>query len=141
FPVSQEPAVTETPAAEKTEKPRLEVGAIDGWSLRNGHGLTFIALFLFSIVLYFRPYELIPALSSFLQMAFFFGILTLAIYVPSQVVLEGNLTARPREIHLILLFCLCALLSMPLATSPGEAWGTFTDVLLKAIVIFIVFVN
>lgn len=141
FPVRQEPPVTESTTDKKTEKPRLEVGAIDGWSLRNGHGLTFIALFLFSIVLYFRPYELIPALSSFLQMAFFFGILTLAIYVPSQVVLEGNLTARPREINLILLFFLTALLSMPMATSPGEAWGTFTDVLLKAIIIFIVFVN
>ena len=41
-------------------------------------------LFLFSIVLYFRPYELIPALSSFLQMAFFFGISqgVLATYIP-----------------------------------------------------------
>jgi O-antigen ligase len=142
FPVRDKPAVTATPTEKNTEeKQPSEIGAVDGWSLRNGHGLTFIALFLFSIVLYFRPYELIPALSSFLQMAFFFGILTLAIYVPSQIVLEGNLTARPREINLILLFFLAALLSMPLATSPGEAWGTFTDVLLKAIIIFIVFVN
>ena len=141
FPVPQKPAVAEIPADEKPETPPSEIGAVDGWSLRNGHGLTFIALFLFSVVLYFRPYELIPALSSFLQMAFFFGILTLAIYVPSQLVLEGNLTARPREVHLILLFCLTAFLSMPLATSPGEAYTEFTNVLLKAIVIFIVFVN
>jgi O-antigen ligase len=142
FPVRQKPADgEETTPHEKTESPRLEIGAVDGWSLKKGHGLTFIALFLFSVVLYFRPYELIPALSSFLQMAFFFGILTLAIYVPSQLVLEGNLTARPREINLILLFCLAAFLSMPLATDPGEAYSTFSDVLLKAIVIFIVFVN
>ena len=142
FPVREKPATTEeTTPDEKIEEPRSEIGAVDGWSLKNGHGLTFIALFLFSVVLYFRPYELIPALSSFLQMAFFFGILTLAVYVPSQLVLEGNLTARPREINLILLFCLAAFLSMPLATSPGEAYSTFTDVLLKAIVIFIVFVN
>ena len=141
FPVREKPAITETPTDKKTETQPSEIGAVDGWSLRNGHGLTFIALFLFSIVLYFRPYEMIPALSSFLQMAFFFGILTLAIYVPSQLVLEGNLTARPREIHLILLFCLAAFLSMPLATSPGEAYTEFTNVLLKAIVIFIVTVN
>ena len=127
----------------KVEKPVVpsDVGAVDGWSLRNGHNLTFIALFLFSVVLYFRPYELIPALSSFLQMAFFFGVLTLAIYFPTQLMLEGNLTARPREVHLILLLGLAALLSMPMATSPGEAWGEFSDVLLKAIVIFIVLVN
>jgi len=141
FPVRTEPAVTETPTEEeKPEKP-AEIGAVDGWSLSNGHGLTFIALFIFSIILYFRPYELIPALESFTQMAFFFGVLTLAIYVPSQLILEGNLTARPREIHLILLLCLAAFLSMPLATSPGEAYTEFTDLLLKAIVIFIVIVN
>src|SRR5215471_10799126 len=87
FPLRAEPPVPETTKTEN-EKP-TEIGAIDGWSLRNGHGLTFIALFFFSIVLYFRPYELIPALSPFSQMAFFFGILTLAIYVPSQLVLEG----------------------------------------------------
>ena len=139
FPLRPEPPVPETTKTEN-EKP-TEIGAIDGWKLRNGHGLTFIALFFFSIVLYFRPYELIPALSSFTQMAFIFGILTLAIYVPSQLVLEGNLTAQPREIHLILLLCLAAFLSMPLATSPGEAYTTFTDVLLKVIVIFIVIVN
>lgn len=139
LPVRAKPTVPKTPETE-IEKP-TEIGAIDGWSLRNGHSFTFIALFFFSIVLYFRPYELIPALSSFKQMAFFFGILTLAIYVSSQVMLEGTLTARPREIHLILLLFLAAFLSMPMATSPGEAYTEFTDVLLKAIVIFIVIVN
>ena len=145
FPVKPPPTATDEPTKDETKdekaKAPLEIGAVDGWSLRNGHGLTFIALFLFSVVLYFRPYELIPALSSFLQMAFFFGVLTLAIYFPTQLMLEGNLTARPREVHLILLLCLAAFLSMPLATSPGEAYTEFTDVLLKAIVIFIVFVN
>lgn len=114
---------------------------LDRWNPRQGHRLTFIALFFFSIVLYFRPYELIPALSSFRSMAFFIGIVTLAIFLPTQLMLEGNLTARPREINLILLFALAAFLSMPLSTNPGEAYTTFTDVLLKAILIFIVIVN
>ena len=137
FPVPPKPSTETTEEKGQT----ADIGAIDGWTLRKGHGLTFIALFFFSVVLYFRPYELIPALSSLTQMAFFFGVLTLAIYVPSQLILEGNLTARPREIHLILLLCLAAFLSMPMATSPGEAYTEFTNVLLKAIVIFIVIVN
>jgi O-antigen ligase len=74
-------------------------------------------------------------------MAFFFGILTLAIYLPTQLMTEGNFTARPREVNLILLLALTAFLSMPLASNPGEAYTTFTDVFLKAIVIFIVLVN
>ena len=117
------------------------IGAIDHWKSNQGHKLTFLGLFIFSIVLYFRPYELVPALSSYKSMAFFFGILTLAVYVPAQLILEGNLTARPREINLILLLGLAAFLSMPLASNPSEAYTTFTDVLLKAILIFIVMVN
>lgn len=126
----------ETPPA-----PPPIIGAEDHWSLNRGHLVTFIALYLFSIVLYFRPYELIPALSSLTSMAFVIGMITLAIYAVSQVVVEGNLTARPREINLILLFVVTAFISMPLATNPGEAYDTFTDVLLKAVLIFIVLVN
>ena len=117
------------------------IGAEDNWSLNRGHLTTFIALYLFSIVLYFRPYELIPALSSFTSMAFVIGMITLSIYAISQFVIEGNLTARPREINLILLFVVTAFLSMPLATNPGEAWQTFAEILVKTVVIFIVMVN
>lgn len=111
------------------------------WTSRRGHSLTFVCLFFFSIVLYFRPYELIPALSSFKTMAFYVGILTLLVFVISQFTLEGNLTARPREVNLILLVGLAALLSIPLAIDPREAWENFSDLLIKTIVIFIVLVN
>ena len=117
------------------------IAAVDRWKTVRGHGITFIALFLFSIVLYFRPYELVPALSPYTSMAFFIGVITLAIFFPTQLLIEGNLTARPREVNLILLLTLAAFLSMPLATNPGEAYDEFTSVLLKAIVIFIVIVN
>jgi putative inorganic carbon (hco3(-)) transporter len=129
-----------TPTAKESEKPE-PIGAVDQWQPRPGHTFTFVALFIFSIVLYFRPYELFPALSSLNQMAFVVGMITLSIYVTSQLILEGNLTARPREINLILLLGVAAFLSMPMATSPGEAYKEFTDVLLKAILIFIVIVN
>ena len=141
FPARAELPVDESPKENGEPEKPLEIGAVDQWSFRKGHKITFIALFFFSIVLYFRPYELVPSLSEFKQMAFFFGVLTLCIYFPSQIVAEGNLTARPREINLILLFLVTAFLSMPLATSPGAAYTEFTEVLLKAIVIFIVLVN
>ena len=111
------------------------------WIRRRGHTISFACLFVFSIVLYLRPYELIPALSSFTSMAYWTGVVTLGIYFATQLSLEGNLTARPREINLVLLLGLAALLSMPMAESPGEAWKTFTDLLLKTLLIFIVFVN
>ena len=116
----------------------LEAGK---WIARRGHALTFACLFIFSIVLYFRPYELIPGLSSFKSMAFYVGIVTLLVFLVSQVALEGNLTTRPREVNMVLLVGLAAVLSIPMAIDPGEAWGQFTDLLIKTILIFIVFVN
>ena len=141
FPAETSRPVADVPPTGKKKKTLDEYLAMDRWKTTSGHGLTFIALFLFSIVLYFRPYEMIPSLASFTSMAYFFGVLTLAIYVPSQFMAEGNLTARPREINLILLFGLAAILSMPMAVSPGEAYTEFTELLLKALVIFIVLIN
>ncbi len=111
------------------------------WIRRRGHVISFLGLFLFSIVLYIRPYEFFPGLSSFKSMAFYTGLVTLLIYGITQLITEGNLTARPKEINLVVLLGAAAILSMPLAVDPGEAWQTFNDYLLKTIVIFIVFVN
>lgn len=108
---------------------------------RRGHSISYFFLFLFSVVLYVRPYEFFPGLSSFTSMAFYTGVVTLVVYGVTQLGLEGNLTARPREVNLVLLLGAAALLSMPLAVDPGEAWTAFTDLLLKTLIIFIVFVN
>ena len=129
------------PVAQTTQRDSSFVTDAGSWVRRRGHTLSFVALFVFSVVLYLRPYELIPALSSFTSMAFYTGIVTLAIYFATQLSLEGNLTARPREINLVLLLGIAALLSMPMADDPALAWKTFTDMLLKTLIIFIVFVN
>lgn len=127
----------------KTKKPKPSFMQVEAgqWTDRRGHGLTFACLFLFSIVLYFRPYELIPALSSFKTMAFYVGIVTLLVYAVSQIALEGNLTARPREVNMALLMGLAAVLSIPFAIDPNEAWLAFTDLLVKTLLIFLVIVN
>ncbi len=111
------------------------------WIRRRGHGITYWFLFLFTIILYFRPYELVPALSSFTSMAFYVGVITLSIYAISQLAVEGNLTARTREVNLALLLGVAALLSIPFAINPSEAWTTFSELLIKALLIFIVIVN
>ena len=140
---SQKPAaVSERDKKDKKdEKPsfmELEAGK---WQEKRGHGLTFAFLFLFSIILYFRPYELIPALSGFKSMAFYVGIVTLAVYFISQMAVDGNLTTRPREVNMVLLLGIAGLLSIPMAIDPSEAWNTFVDFLIKTILIFIVLVN
>ena len=141
-PASAIPAKAPTvPGKEKKPKPsfmELEAGK---WTARRGHGVTFALLFIFSIVLFFRPYELIPALSSFKSMAFYVGITTLVVYFLTQIVSEGNLTVRPREVNMVLLVGLGAVLSIPFAIDSGEAWEEFYNLAIKTILIFIVFVN
>lgn len=109
--------------------------------LKHGHTISYVGLFLFTFVLYFRPYELFPALSSFSNSAYWLAIITLLIFLPSQFILEGTLTARPREVSLILLLCLAGLLSIPGAINPKEAWDEFNDVFIKAVLMFIVMIN
>ena len=133
-------ASTSTTKIQTPTNPILGTRPAD-WIRRSGHSLSFYALFLFTIVLYYRPYELVPGLSSLTSMAFYTGVVTLVIYAISQLAIEGNLTARPKEINLVLLLTAAALLSMPLAVDIGDAWKTFSEHLLKAIVIFVVLVN
>ncbi|HYN85455.1 MAG TPA: O-antigen ligase family protein [Pyrinomonadaceae bacterium] len=130
------PERTSSESSRRERKPEPE-----RWSARRGHAAAYVGLFVFTFVLYYRPYEQIAALAWFTQMAFVVAVATLVVFFPAQISLEGTLTARPREVNLLLLLCLTALLSMPLAISPGEAWETFTDSFLKAVVIFVVMVN
>jgi O-antigen ligase/polysaccharide polymerase Wzy-like membrane protein len=129
------------PLSNESQPPSSLLSQAGTWVRRRGHGLSFACLFLFSVVLYLRPYELFPALSSFKSMAFYIGLVTLVTYAFSQLAVEGNLTARPREVNLILLMGLLALITMPLAIDPSEAWKIFSEQLIKALLIFVVIVN
>jgi O-antigen ligase len=108
--------------------------------LKHGHAFSYAALFLFTLILYARPAEFYPsALTA--SIALLIGIATLGFFVPTQLSLEGTLTARPREINLVLLFCLTGLLSVPFAINREEAWVEFSGTFIRCIVIFVVIVN
>ena len=117
------------------------VGARSRAILRRGHTLSYVGLFLFTLVLYFRPYELFSALSSLDKLAYWLAIGTIAVFVPSQLALEGNVTALPRSVKLVLIITLAGLLSMITAINKQEAWTEFNDVFIKAVLMFIVMVN
>ena len=111
------------------------------WLVRNGHAFTYAGLFLFSILVLFRPYELISSLSFLAATAFYFALATLAIYIPSQLATEGNLTMFSTEVKAILALTAISLITMPIAKNPGTAWDTFNDSFSKSVIIFIVMVN
>ncbi|MGH9970118.1 MAG: O-antigen ligase family protein [Pyrinomonadaceae bacterium] len=115
-------------------------GFQESWILKRGHAVSFAGLFLFTLVLYFRPYELFPTLTWLVSIAFWIATFTLIVFIPTQLGLEGTLTTRPREVNLVLLLVFTALLSIPLALDRGAAWGSFIEYL-KVIAMFIVLVN
>jgi O-antigen ligase len=124
----------------KAEKDR-ELLSGDRWLARNGHTLSYAGLYLFSILVLFRPYELIPELSFLSTSAFYFALATLLIYIPTQFTTEGSLTTLSTEVKCILALCIISLATMPIAKDPGTAWATFNDTFSKAAVMFIVMVN
>jgi hypothetical protein len=145
---AEEPLLDETPDAalrrEKkrraTEKDQTLLNS-DNWIARNGHLVSYAGLFLFTFVLYFRPYELFPALSGLTSLAYVISIVTIILFIPSQLAIEGNITARPSEVNYILILAALGILTVPLARSPLLAWNTFNDVFIKVVLMFIVMVN
>lgn len=119
----------------------LTLGSRGRAILRRGHTLSYVGLFLFTLVLYFRPYELFSALSSLDKLAYWLAITTIVVFIPSQLALEGNLTAFPRPVKLVLIITLAGLLSMITAINRQEAWNEFNDVFIKAVLMFIVMIN
>jgi hypothetical protein len=71
------PAVEEDYAAELKERKRekqakkdFDILKNESWVVRNGHHLTYLGLFCFTILVFFRPYELIPGLGFLSATAF-----------------------------------------------------------------------
>jgi O-antigen ligase len=132
---------TSKPRDRKTEPATsLEQTNPSATFLKHGHAFSYAALFLFTAILYLRPAEFYPsALTA--SIALLLGIATLGFFIPTQLSLEGTLTARPREVNLVLFFCLTGLLSIPLAINRQEAWAEFSSTFIRCIVIFVVIIN
>ena len=120
--------------------PSIPKAASTATYLKPGHVFSYAALFLFTAILYARPGEFYPSRLT-ASIALVVGIATLGFFLPTQLSLEGALTARPREVHLVLLFSLTALLSIPLAINRLVAWQEFSGTFIRCVVIFIVMVN
>lgn len=109
-------------------------------ALRRGHGLSFIGIFLFTMLVFFRPYEFSPSLAWLSKGALITAIATLIVFVPAQLGLESRLSVRTREVNLVFLLLLLCLISVPFALDKVQAWNSFVD-FLKVVVIFVVMVN
>ncbi len=103
--------------------------------------MSYAGLYLFSVLVLLRPYEITSSLSFLSATAFYFALATLAVYIPTQFSTEGSLTVLSTEVKCILALILIALLTIPIAKSPATAWDTFSDTFIKAVLMFIVMIN
>src|SRR6266478_4618877 len=94
--------VSGTPPVIRVEQATLLLDPVEASTfLKPGHLFSFAALFVFTIVLYARPAEFYPSAITN-SLALIVGIVTLACFIPTQISLEGKLTARPSKVLLFL---------------------------------------
>ncbi len=144
IPVTSDLSYSEQNRFNKEEKQKekdFKLLSDDNWLKRNGHTLTYVFLYMFSVLVLFRPYEIISQLGFLSATAFYFALATLAAYLPSQLATEGNLTILTTEVKAVLVLTALALITMPIAKSPGMAWDEFNKSFSKAVLIFVVMVN
>ena len=131
-------------AASATNDLRTNSGGIRQIStvtfLKPGHAFSYAALFIFTVILYARPGEFYPSPIT-ASIALVAGLFTLALFVPTQFVLESRLSAPLREVNFVMLFGLLGALSIPLAINRFEAWHEFSGTFVRCIVMFVVIVN
>jgi putative inorganic carbon (HCO3(-)) transporter len=108
-------------------------------TLKRGHAISFAGLFVFTFVVYFRPYEY-TSFAWLSRSALVTAIITLLAFIPTQLGLENKITIRTREINLVLLLVVFALLSVPFAADRLRAWNAFIE-FSKVVAMFIVLVN
>jgi len=132
IPVKKSETVT---AAEKVTPPLVL------WNRSNAHFFTFLMLLIYTVLAYFRPYELSAAFEWTRQLPYWVAVAMLVIFIVSQFTTEGNLTARPKEVNLALLLGLIAIISIPQAIDPSLSWEVFYTLYVKTLIVFIVMVN
>jgi O-antigen ligase len=132
---------TASPESVPPTKAKARAEKRETWITRRGHALSYAGLFLYTIALYFRPYEWHPSLEGLMNLSFWFALFTLAVYVPTQFALENRMTIRTREVNIVLVLCLMSLVSIVVAADRAEAWGYFNQVYIKIVIMFIVMVN
>lgn len=127
---------------------------------RATHRLAFFGLCLFTVLLYARPNDLLPADLGTLELVLWspvglfpflhpaglpivktVAIVTLVAYVATKLAKGERLTDWPIEMRALALIVALGVVFMPIAVIPQDSWDELTDTFLKVAVIFVLMVN
>jgi O-antigen ligase len=107
---------------------------------RGKHWLAFAGVYLFTLMLYARPNDLLPALGAF-PLVKILAIGVLLIYIGSKISAGDRLSVWTLEMTMLVVIAALGLLLMPVAVSPQQSIDMLTDTYLKTVIIFILMVN
>ncbi len=116
------------PAAAPTEASRTEAP--------GKHRLAFAGIFLFTLLMYSRPQEIIPWLFGGLPLPKIVAILSILIYVASRLRAGKRLIVWTTEMKMMTLLWALGLLFAPVAASPGDSFNVLFDPLIKILIVF-----
>jgi len=104
-------------------------------------GVAFGGLFLFTMMLYIRPNDLVPGAFETFQIVKIVAIFTILAYIGSQMSRGNRLTVWPLEMKMLAVILLLAIAFTPLAVSPQTSIDTLSDSFFKVVTIFVLMLN
>jgi O-antigen ligase len=97
-------------------------------------------LYLFTLLLYARPNDLIPAMGAF-PLAKIVAIIAPLAYIYAQYRLGKPVIKWTIEVKMVIVMLLLAVMFTPFAVSPGESAAMLSEVFIKAVTIFILIIG
>src|SRR5262245_48136537 len=102
--------------------------------------LAFGLLYLFTLLLYARPNDLIPAMGTF-PLAKIVAILAPVAYLYAQYKVGKPIIKWTIEVKMVIVMLLLAVIFTPFAASPGDSVATLNEVFIKTVIIFILIIG
>src|SRR5262245_5274702 len=103
---------------------------------RGKHGLAFAGIYLFTLLMYSRPHEIMPGLFGWLPLPKIVAISSILIYVASRLCAGEALIVWTLELKMMTLLWALGLLFAPLAASPRDSFNVLFDPLIKILIVF-----
>jgi O-Antigen ligase len=105
----------------------------------TGHRVAYAGLIVFTIFLYLRPNELLPIGTFPIVRIITIG--TLVVFFVERLGQGGPLSIMPKPFKYLLVVAGLAILSIPLGLDPSASFGSFIDLFLKTLLIFLLTIN
>src|SRR5262247_815279 len=101
---------------------------------------TFGLLYLFTLLLYARPNDLIPAMGTF-PLAKIVAIVAPLAYINAQYKLGKPIINWTIEVKMVIVMLFLAIVFIPIAVSPTDSSATLSEIFIKSVTIFILIIG